>query len=555
MDYLQLALRSPHPAFAKGWEKFAKTQWQSKDVNKAIASFKHALSLDPHLATAWCSLGILSSSDSNLEQSRHAYEVALSLQPDWKLGIEFIQCFSYLLNVYDTPEEVLVCHQQFEKAFFEFYTAFQNASVEEIGQLHHWTGYVSMFLLPYQGLPTRHLQQMYGQFVHDVMTKIIPKGKERPAMPKLSPDIPVRVGILCGFFRRHTVWKLMLHNWIKYLNNEKIKIYAYYPQDYTDECTETIKRYCHKFEMGIRPLESWFELIRSDQLHLMLLPEIGMDLDVIKLASLWLAPIQCMSWGHPDTSGLPTIDYFLSSELMEPETGDSEYCEQLVRLKNLGIQFSPLPEDERAPITRQEYGLKPDAVLYGCLQSVFKYLPQFDYIYPEIAAAVGNCQFVFISHHMTKHSRQRFEARLERAFSAKNLHWQDYCFISRPLNFYGFTSMLHCLDIFLDSIEWSGGCTTLEALNYGQLPIVTTPGRFMRGRHTAGILTQLGLPELIAPTVRDYIHKAIELGQNVAYREWIQQQIQTNLPRVMADQEGLKSLEAFILQTVYSYRN
>lgn len=553
MNYSQITLRSSHPAFAKGWEKFAQKKWQNRETDKAIAGFKRALSLNPNLATAWRSLGLLSSADSNLEQSQQAYEAVLSLRPDWKFGISFIQCFRYLLYVYETAEEVVFCHEAFTKAFLDFYRNFQNASDEEIKSLRDWIGYVTMFLLPYQGFSTRHLQQIYGQLIHDVMTTAIPKGKERPAMPKISPDEPLRVGILCGFFRHQTVWKLMLHNWIKYLDKKKMQIYAYYPHDYTDECTEKVKPYCHKFEMGSRSIESWFELIRGDQLHLLLLPEIGMDVQVIQLASLWLAPIQCMSWGHPDTSGLPTIQYFLSSELMEPEGADLEYCETLVRLKNLGIQFSPLPEDERDPITRQEYGLKPDAVLYGCLQSMFKYLPQFDYIYPEIAAAVGNCQFVFISNLMTKNSRRRFEARLERVFAAKNLNWQDYCFISRPLNFYGFTSMLRCLDIFLDSIEWSGGCTTLEALNYAQLPIVTTAGRFMRGRHTAGILTQLGLPELIAPTVSSYIHKAIELGQNAAYRQWIREQIQANLPRVMADQEGVKSLEAFILQTVHAY--
>ncbi len=286
MNYHQFASQKPDPVFAKGWEKFAKKKWQSKDIDKAISGFKHATSLDPNLVTAWCNLGIISSPDSNLEQSQQAYEVALSLKPDWKMGIEFIQCFRYLLNVYDTPEEVASCHQAFEKSFFEFYTAFQNASIEEIKQLHRWIGYVAMFLLPYQGLPTRHLQQVYGQLVHHVMTTLISKGKERPAMPKLSSGEPLRVGILCGFFRKHTVWKLMLHNWIKYLNKESIQIYAYYPQDYTDECTEKIKPHCHKFEIGSRPIESWFELIRGDHLHLLLLPEIGMDLEVIKLASL-----------------------------------------------------------------------------------------------------------------------------------------------------------------------------------------------------------------------------------------------------------------------------
>ncbi|XFA73824.1 hypothetical protein RYO59_002078 [Thermosynechococcaceae cyanobacterium Okahandja] len=553
MNSHQFIQKNAHPAFAKGWEKFAKEKWKAKNTTQAIAAYQHALSLDETLATAWCDLGILGSANSHIASAEQAYQKALALKPEWQLGIEFMQCFRYLLNVYDTPEEVLDCYQKFEAALSEFYNKFQTLSTDEIKGLYHWIGYVGMFLLPYQGVATRHLQKIYGQIIHQVMTTVIPEGKQRPPMPELAADQPLRVGVVCGFFRRQTVFKLMLDNWIKYLNKDKIRIYAYYPRDYSDECTEKIKRHCYQFSMGNGSTEAWFKKIREDNLHLLIFPEIGMDLEVVKLASLWLAPIQCMSWGHPDTCGLPTIEYFLSSELMEPEEGDLDYCETLIRLKNLGIQFSPHQEDEREPITREEFGFKPDTVIYGCLQTWYKYLPHFDYVYPEIAAAVGNCQFVFITHLMSQHSRQRFEGRLERAFAAKNLDWREYCFLSRPLNFYGFTSMLHCLDIFLDSIEWSGGCTTLEALHYAQVPIVTTPGRFMRGRHTAGILTQLGLPELIAPNVSSYIQKAIELGQNVAYRQFIHEKIQTHLPRVMADQEGMKSLEAFILQTVNSY--
>ncbi len=554
MDFAQLTQQTAHPAFARGWEKFAKKKWGDKDITAAIAAYRHALSLNTNLASAWCDLGLLGSANSDIAMAEAAYAKVLALKPEWQIGIDFVKCFRFLLNVYDTAEEVLACRQQFEAALTEFYARFQTFSEAEVKALHQWIGYIGMFLLPYQGLPTAYLQKMYGQIVHRVMTTLIPEGKQRPPMPEVLPGEPLRVGILCGYFYRQTVFKLMLDTWVKYLNHDRIRIYAYYPRDHKDDYTEKIKPHCYQFAMGNSSEQVWFKKIREDNLHLLLLPEIGMDLQVVKLASLWLAPIQCMSWGHPDTCGLPTVEYFLSSELMEPEQGDLDYCETLVRLKNLGIQFSPHPEDRRSPITREEFGLKPDAVIYGCLQTWYKYLPQFDYVYPEIATAVGQCQFVFITHLMSRNSRRRFEARLERAFAAKNLDWRDYCFLSRPLNFYGFTSMLHCLDIFLDSIEWSGGCTTLEALYYAQVPIVTTPRRFMRGRHTAGILRQLGLPELIAPSISSYIQKAIELGQNLAYREFIREKIQANLDRVMADQEGLRSLEDFIWQAVNSYR-
>lgn len=97
------------------------------------------------------------------------------------------------------------------------------------------------------------------------------------------------------------------------------------------------------------------------------------------------------------------------------------------------------------------------------------------------------------------------------------------------------------------------GNSTLEALYYAQVPMVTTLGRFMRGRHTAGILTLLELPELIAPDVSAYIQKAIELGQSAEYRQFIREKIQNNLPKVFEDQAGVRSLENFMRAAVQEF--
>ncbi len=542
-----------HLAFAKGWEKFAINKWNDNHYRAAISGLKHALALDPHLAKCWYLLGMISGVDSDFQQALAAYEKAIELRPDWQIGIDFLKCTRYLIYVYKDIEELQDCRQKIRESVSEFYQTFQSFSLDKKQYLSKWLGNVGTFLLPYQGEETRDVQKQYGQMLYEIMTSVIPAAKERPPMPAVKANEPLRIGFVSGHFREHTVWKLMLHGWLKHLDKEQFQLYGYYVRDYCDRWTDEAKTYCHRFVMGTKSPQEWYEQIRGDQLHLVIFPELGMDLELIKIAALKLAPIQCMSWGHPDTSGLPTIDYFLSSELMEPADGEKHYLEKLVRLKNLGIAFSPLPPDPRSPITREEFGLKSDAVIYGCLQSIFKYLPQFDHIYPEIAVAVGNCQFVFITHFMTNNSRRRFEQRLDRAFAAKDLDYREYCFFSRPLNFYGFTSMLHCLDVFLDTLEWSGGNSTLETLYYAQVPVVTTPGRFMRGRHTAAILTLLEIPELITPDPAAYVQKAIELGQNADYRQFIREKIQSNLPKVLEDEAGVRSLADFIRAAVQEF--
>ncbi len=81
-----------------------------------------------------------------------------------------------------------------------------------------------------------------------------------------------------------------------------------------------------------------------------------MDPFTYTLALSRLAPVQCVTWGHPSTTGLETIDYYLSSELFETEDADQYYTEKLVRLKTIpAYSYRPTPP---SPLKkRDQFGL------------------------------------------------------------------------------------------------------------------------------------------------------------------------------------------------------
>ena len=143
-------------------------------------------------------------------------------------------------------------------------------------------------------------------------------------------------------------------------------------------------------------------------------PEIGMDPVCAQLAAQRLAPVQCNSWGHPETSGFPTLDFFLSSDLMEPANAQEHYTERLVRLPNLSVYCEP-PEHPVVSVTQADLGLRPDATVYWCSQAIYKYLPQFDQVLPRIAREVGDCQFTFIRFPGAAHVTEMFRRRLDAA--------------------------------------------------------------------------------------------------------------------------------------------
>jgi predicted O-linked N-acetylglucosamine transferase (SPINDLY family) len=104
-------------------------------------------------------------------------------------------------------------------------------------------------------------------------------------------------------------------------------------------------------------------------------------------------------------------------------------------------------------------------------------------------------------------------------------------------------------DVFLDSLGWSGGLTSLEAIACG-LPIVTLPGKFMRGRHSYAMLTQLGSTETIASDETNYVDIAVRLGLNHNLRETLGKKIAANYERLYSDLLNVRALEWFLESVV-----
>jgi predicted O-linked N-acetylglucosamine transferase (SPINDLY family) len=273
-------------------------------------------------------------------------------------------------------------------------------------------------------------------------------------------------------------------------------------------------------------------------------PEVGMDRIATLLAAQRLAAVQCNSWGHPDTSGFPTLDYFLSSDLMEPADGQDHYTERLIRLPNLSVYCEPVDPPVHA-LHREDFGLRPEAVIYWCGQSLYKYLPQFDAVFPRIAREVGDCQFVFIRYARGATVTDLFRERLGRAFAASGLSADHHCIFLPQMEERDFVAMGSLCDVFLDSIGWSGCNSTLESLAHG-LPIVTIPGTLMRGRHSAAILGMMGVTETIAETVDGYVSTAIRLAKDSSWRAAVQRQIADNKHKLYRDNACIAALERFL---------
>ncbi|NJL55642.1 hypothetical protein HC928_10910 [bacterium] len=360
-----------------------------------------------------------------------------------------------------------------------------------------------------------------------------------------KPEGKIRVGFVSPHMKAHSLGELYI-GWLRHSDPALLEMYCYYLGEVEDSLTQEFGRYSHVFRKLAGSIEAIAAQILSDELHVVIFPEISLEATTVQLAALRLAPIQCATWIHPVTSGLPTVDYFLSSELMEPSNGREHYTETLVPLPNLGISY-PKPQLPQLSKGRDFFGLCEDSVVYLACQSLMKYLPQHDGAYARILRDVPQSQIVFIAHPSDRITEQ-FQLRLARTFEQFGLDMRDRCIIAPRLAERDYLNLNQLADVFLDSFSWSGGITTLKAIAYG-LPVVTCPGDLMRGRHSYAILQMLGITETIARTEDEYVDVSVRLGVDLTWRQQIKEQMEQQRDLLYDDRECIRAFEEFCSTT------
>lgn len=504
----------------------------------ALVHYDKALALAPDFAPAHYNRGVALRGRSRIAEAAASFERAAALKPDF-FAARFAACMARLPIVYQDEVEIAQQRAAYEAGLRAL--ADDVARAPRPGDFADVVGAHQPFYLAYQGGNDRALQAVYGSMICRIMAARYGSAG-LPAPPAAGE--PVRVGIVSAFFRRHSNWKIPISGWLGQLDRRRFALFGYHTGRESDDATATAAGLCARFVQGPLPIEGWRRAILDDAPHVLIYPEVGMDPVCAQLAALRLAPVQCSSWGHPDTSGLPTVDFFLTSDMMEPPHAQEHYSERLVRLPNLSMYCEP-PDRRPAPAARAELGLRAEATVYWCSQAIYKYLPQYDEVFPRIAREVGDCQFTFIQFPGAAHVTDVLRGRLRAAFAAHGLDAGDHCVFLPRLDPDRYAAAIGCCDVALDSVGWSGCNSSLECLQH-DLPVVTMPGALMRGRHTAALFEMMRVTETVARTIEDYVSIAVRLGRDAAWRGAVSRKIAENKHRIYRDRTCIAALEDFL---------
>ncbi|WP_449417246.1 tetratricopeptide repeat protein [Phormidium nigroviride] len=511
---------------------------------EAIQVYRNAIDIYPKVANLYRNLiSALIESGNTKAAITLANHAASLFTDDWYFNPGQLLI---LPVIYENLEEITTYRNQFTQGIQQLIQQTNlNTELERRKALALISQRINFFLA-YQGENDLEIQQQYGEYAHRVMAANYPQWVKPLPVPSLNKTGKIRIGYLSGCLWGHTVGKLSL-GWLRHHDSSQFEIYCYQINETQDQFTQEFRLYSDTFHYIPGNLELICKQIIADKLHILVFIDLGLQAQMTQLAALRLAPIQCTTWAHPVTSGLPTVDYFLSSDLMEPENATEHYSEKLIRLPNIGISYTK-PTIPILEQTRSDFNLREEAVVYLCCQTLCKYLPQHDRIFAEIARQVPQAQFVFISRPNAEIGKL-FQSRLQQAFTQYGLNSKDFCVILPRLAQRAYWNLYILSDIFLDTFSWSGGHTTLDAIACN-LPVVTCPGKSMRSRHSYAILKMLGMTETIAKNEEAYVEIAVRLGIEAQWRNSIAEQLMQRHHYLYDDKNCVAALEAFYQRAV-----
>ena len=335
----------------------------------------------------------------------------------------------------------------------------------------------------------------------------------RNSYPDLNQKFPInytdnekiKIGFVSEYFKNHTISKLF-KGLILNLDNSLFEIYIFHLNN-GKEIDEEYLTHEKNGKLKIFKLPKLFKekinTILSQNLDLVFYPDIGMSTQLFYLTFLRLAKYQITSWGHPETTGNPNIDYFLSSKLLEIDfdSAKNHYTEELILMDHLPMYFF------KPKIKKIDDDELVSKNIYSCPQTLFKIHPDFDNVILKILKNDKNAKIYFIKGKEISFTKKTFE-RLKKkvGIDIDKITFLDPMTTKEYINHCGRASVL------LDPFYFGAGNSFHESMFYGT-PTISKPNQFMRSKIVEGAYKQMKIEEPpIFKSLDEYVHKAIEFA-------------------------------------------
>ena len=489
---------------------------------EAESAYLEAARLEPRDADSRANLASLLAEQGRVDEARAKAREAVALRPDTRLKV---LSATVMPVVCDSIRAIDEARERFD---------IETRAILDRGERLDPTAQVvpNHFFLAYHGRDDRPLMERAAALCDG------PRA-HRPALARPQGRDRLRFGVLSKYLRAHTIGQLN-KGLLSRIDRKRFEVVLFMVEGVADPFAQEIARAADRVVPLTPPVPAALAAVAREELDILFYPELGMDPFTFTMAHSRLAPVQVATWGHPDTSGLKTIDLFLSSHDLDPPGNEKVYTERLHRLPRLATWYErPIAPKQ---VRRSEFGLPEAGLLFGCPQSLFKFHPDFDPVLGRILAETPGSHLVLLEG-TNPHWGRLLKARLARTLGplAERVAWVPRC--ARD----AFLRLNACCDIMLDPLHFGGGNTTYEALALGK-PVVTWPSPFLRGRLSYAMYRQMGFTDLVVNDFESYAALAIRLAQDNDFRRHASDTILAQSEILYRDDEAVQGFEKFLME-------
>ncbi|HEX5863468.1 MAG TPA: tetratricopeptide repeat protein [Casimicrobiaceae bacterium] len=362
------------------------------------------------------------------------------------------------------------------------------------------------------------------------------------ARPERKPG-PLRIGYLSADFRDHVMGRLM-RDVLSRHDRSRFAVYAYSlaVRETEDTVTEAFRACCEHFvRLDDIDNRAAAQAIAQDRLDVLidLTGHSGSSRPGILLYKP--APVIVTHLGSHGAVGLQQVDFKLGDKHVDLPDAAQYQLEAPLLLDGCVLPLRRVAPAAAAPITREELGIGPDAVVFGTFVSLLKLSPRCLSLWRTILARVPGSLLAFSPR------REANRALYLRRLASFGIGPSRVAFIPWTMDDATDRARYRLIDAVLDTLPYSGGDTTAAALDMG-VPVVTRVGERAAERMSFSLLAHLGVTDTVAWTDDEYIAVACRLALDVPWRATIASAISARLP-----QSGLADLNRYTrsLETAY----
>lgn len=504
-------------------------------IEEAVAAAQQAARIDPNYIEAHNELGLALHRARRHAEAQEAFERVLELNP------QHVAALNNLANLFtdeDRPSQAAECFRRalaIDPDRIELLNNYatllkSQAKIDEALDIYHrilakrpdyWPAHSNLLLTlnchprADRGLLAEHLEWA-KRHAEPLQTKIHPHTNDR------SPDRRLRIGYVSPDFRMHSVAYFIEPILIAH-DRAQFEIFCYSNAPRADRMTDSIRSHAdHWREITGQSDDRVAELIREDAIDILVDLSGHTAHHRLLVFARKPAPVQATYLGYPNTTGLRTIDYRLTDAIADPPgMTESHHAETLMRLPNTFLCYRP-PDAGIAPRATRPAN---DPVTFGSFNNFAKVSGETIALWSGVLRAVEPSRLLIKAECL---GDEPTRGAVRDRFSAHSIDPRRIELLGREPNFQRHLETYRRVDIGLDTFPYHGTTTSCEAMWMG-VPVITLGGHAHVSRVGASLLTNVGLPELIARSPDEFATIARNLAGDRARLESISLNLRAQL--------------------------